>query len=168
MQYPFPYPSQNHGCSECSEHSSALSSSTWLDPHLSKDSAEKASLLPTPPTHTYTAPQHSLPFWIQFHLFFPSMSPPSTLWWPHRIGRHQDSAQILRTVAMLPCLPLRRRLKLLKANVQHLPPSVGRANPILLHSSGANSAEFEALKSPFLWNSQGEEALLPGFPSLPP
>lgn len=64
------------------------------------------------------------------------------------------------------CLPLRRRLKLLKANVQHLPLSVSQANPILLHSSGANSSEFKAVKSLFLWNSQGEEALLPGFHSF--
>lgn len=65
-------------------------------------------------------------------------------------------------------LPLRRLLKLLKANVQHLPLSVGQANPTLLHSSRAKGREIKEVKSPFLWNSQGKEALLPVFPSRPP
>lgn len=83
--------SQNHGCSECSEHSRALSSSTWLDPCLSKDSAEKASLLP-PHTHTHTLYPHTLcPSGCSSIYFFHLLFLP-----PHRIRPHQDSSQILR------------------------------------------------------------------------
>lgn len=99
VQYPFPYPSENHGRSELSGHSRALSSSPWLDSCLSKDSAECSLLSSHLPPNTLCPSGY-----ISIYLL-PVVSS-STLWWPHRIGRHQDSSQILRTVAMFPCLLL--------------------------------------------------------------
>lgn len=130
VQYSFPYPSLNHGCSERSEHSRALGPLPGWTFALAK------TLQRRPPYNPPPAPNTLCPSgYISIYLF--PVSPSPTLWGPHRIGLRQDISQLLRTVAMpsllllirktcffpiIPlylflctlCLPLRRLLQLLQ------------------------------------------------------